>query len=340
MNIIIPMLALTPHGGNRVLIQIANFLCEKGHEVTLITTTKNQSPFVISDKVNVNVIFNRYKNKHIRFLMFILFCPIYFRCDIVISNHFLTYFPAQLSTFFFRSKNLFFVQGVESECFDSYSRPLKYLLRGLNELAFKSKYLITANPYLSRRVRQYTSISHEFNLGISKKWLRKSSVHKEYDIIYFARDECNKGLDRFLDIYSLNSELKYLCISQDEKLLKKLSNNHGVEVYKPCSDSDIYNCLDKSKVLLLTSYKEGFALPPLEGMFRGVPFIYFDCGGPSVYANFNNSILINKSSEFKESFKKIDSSYDFYSRSCVTTAKEFVLEDSLLRLNEHITGIR
>lgn len=333
------MLAITPHGGNRVLIQIANFLCEKGHNVTIVTTTGNQSPFLISDKITVKIIFNKIKNKYIRFLMFILFSPIYFRCDIVISNHFLTYFPAQISTFFFRSKNLFFVQGVESECFDSYSQPLTYFLSCVNKLAFKSKNLITANPYLSKRIRKYTSVSHEFNLGISKKWLQKKASHKEYDIIYFARDELNKGLDRFLDIYSLNSELKYLCISQDKVLLHKLAEKYNVDVYLPCSDSDIYNCLDKSKVLLLTSYKEGFALPPLEGMFRGVPFIYFECGGPSVYANLNNSILINTSSDFKEAFNKINCSYDFYSKECISTANNFVLEDSLLKLNDYILGV-
>ncbi|MEH0769628.1 glycosyltransferase [Vibrio alginolyticus] len=339
MNVVIPMLALTVHGGNRVLFQIANFLSKKGHKVTLVTTTTNQTPFELSESVKIKVIFDKIKNKHVRFLFFLLFGPFFFRGDVIISNHFLTYFPSQISTFFSRGKNVFFVQGIESECFNDYNLILRMILSNINRRSFRSKNVVTANPYLSKRVEKYTTISHEFNLGISRRWLKKSTSEKVYDVIYYARDEANKGLDRFYQIYHLNPDLSYLCISQNEKLLDSLSSLDSIDVYMPKSDAEIYNLIDKSRVLLLTSYKEGFALPPLEAMFRGVPFIYFECGGPSVYANSRNSSLINTCSEFKLCFNEINISYDDYSIACMRTAEKFVLEESLIRFNDYILSL-
>src|SRR5690625_7346132 len=41
--------------------------------------------------------------------------------------------------------------------------------------------------------------------------------------------------------------------------------------------------MDRCRIFLLASEHEGFALPPLEAMARGLAVVTFPAGGPSVY---------------------------------------------------------
>ena len=340
MHITIPMLAITPHGGNRVLIELANYLAGQGHEVTLLSTSKNNSTFVLNYNVKLKVIFGFVKNKHIRFLFFILFSHFFMKNGIVIANHFLTAYSAKMSQVLFKTKSVFFVQGIESECFDDYSRFISFLMKKINRYAFNFGNVISANPFLSLKLKEMqVNISYEFNLGVSKKWISKSECKHEYDVVYFARPEYNKGIDRFYEILKNNRNISFLCISQDEKLLRDLSLENNVDVRKPSSDLELYHCLDISKVLLLTSYFEGFSLPPLEGMARGLPLIYFECGGPSVYATQNNSILISHSSNFNASYLEILDNYELFSNGAFSTAKKFEVEGAFHGLHDFILNL-
>lgn len=337
MKITIPMLAITPHGGNRVLIELANYLVNQHHQVIVLSTTKNNSPFVIDSRVEVKIIFNSVGNKYIRFLFFLLFSPFFMRDGIIIANHFLTVYPAKLTQLLFRTRCVFFVQGIESECFEEYPKLLSGLLKTVNSVAFRLCDVIPANSFLSSKlIMQGVKISHEFNLGVSRKWIVKSNHKPKYDVVYFAREEYNKGLDRFLDVVRINRNISFLCISQNQDLLNELSSEPNISIKCPSSDQELYQHLDICKLLLLTSYFEGFALPPLEAMGRGLPLVYFDCGGPSVYADNNNSILISETCEFTRSYERINKNYQEYSLSAFQTAKKFELECSFSNLCSYL----
>jgi len=340
MNITIPILAITPHGGNRVLVELANYLTEQGHEVTLLSTSENNSPFIMNDNVKLKVIFGFLKNKHVKFLLFIFFSHLFMKDGTIIANHFLTAYSAKLSRFFFKTKSVFFVQGIESECFDDYPKFISFFMRIINKNAFNFGNVISANPFLSLKLKEMkVDIAYEFNLGVSKKWILKSKCKHEYDVVYFARPEHNKGIDRFYEILSKNRDISFLCISQDENILRTLSLENNVDVRKPSNDLELYNCLDISKVLLLTSYFEGFSLPPLEGMARGLPLIYFECGGPSVYSNKKNSILISHSSSFNISYSLILNDYEKFSNEAFSTAKKFEVEGAFHELHDFISSL-
>ncbi|MGR5050517.1 glycosyltransferase family 4 protein [Photobacterium damselae] len=340
MNITFPMLAISHHGGVRVLISLINNLSDNGHNVRIVSTTKNESPYNINKNVKIDVVFSSFKSNKIKYILFFLFSFFYLKSDLIVANHFLTVFPTKLASIIYRKKGIFFVQGFEAECIHTKYSILNKFLLWLNNISFGLLPVISANKYLSARLSQYTRIELEYNLGVSKKWLLSKSDmkcdSKVFDVAYFARFEKNKGLDRFLDIVNVNKNISYLCISQDKTILEKLHSIENITTVRPKTDEELYSYIDMSKILLLTSYKEGFALPPLEAMFRGVPLIYFECGGPSVYANEYNSIKIKTYSEFRMAVKNIKDDYFQYRMAALDTANDFILENSFLMVNLYL----
>lgn len=329
-KIYIPMLSITPHGGNRVLLKIASYLASSDFDVTIVSTSKNKTKYELSELVNIKVIFGNIKNKYIRFVLFLICCPFYMKKGGIISNHFLTFYPSYFAQCFFKSKNIFFIQGIEAECFNEYPRIIQFILKKINYFAFKIADNVSANKFLTKRVEKYGDVCYEFNLGIDAKYFNDNIKDKKYDIIYFLRREKNKGLNRFEKIISNNEKLKFLCVSQDFSLLDEMNNKYSnLNVCCPMDDDELFELIDSSKVLLLTSYNEGFSLPPLEAMFRGVPLIYYDCGGPSAYATVENSIIIKVSQDFTQAFRKIDDNYITYEKACYITSKKYIIDESL-----------
>ena len=78
MNLVIPMLGLTAHGGNRVLVAIANALVADGHHCCVLTPRQPSSmPFKFDARVEVRYIGPRVSNKPLRWMLFVLQLTIY-----------------------------------------------------------------------------------------------------------------------------------------------------------------------------------------------------------------------------------------------------------------------
>ena len=86
---------------------------------------------------------------------------------------------------------------------------------------------------------------------------------------------------------------RVVCVTQDVELFQQYTAN-GFECVRPKDDLELINLYDRSRVLLLTSDQEGFGLPPLEAMARGLPTVVYRCGGPDTYIDHKkNSLLID-----------------------------------------------
>lgn len=333
---VIPMLEMTSHGGNRILIRIANYLVNRGEKVKIITTKHDLTSlnYTISEQVEIVKIFDSIHSRACRWFLFLLFSPFYMKGRVVLANHFLTFFPSKISSYIFNSKCFYFVQGIEFECYMG-NMKFDWFLKWLCLLSYKSKNIISANDYLTSQLERLTKINFEFKLGIDKPLNIKNKPM--YDIVYFARPEKFKGLERFLDIVNKNRELTYLCISQDKQLLLKLNDIPQVTVISPKNDNELAENIVKGRISLLTSYYEGFSLPPLECMSYGVPLLYFECGGPSVYVSNSNSQLLSCTNDFSEKYQVIIDNYEYYSQASVMTGEKFNIESSLNRLYIHLT---
>lgn len=333
---IIPMLEITPHGGNRILIRIANYLTSRGTNVKIVTTKYDPVSlnYTISKQVEVVKIFAGINSRACRWLLFLLFSPFYMRGKAVLANHFLTFFPSKISTYIFNSKCFYFVQGVEYECYIGNIK-FDWFLKWLCLLSYKSKNIISANDYLTSQLECFTNVNFEFKLGVDSPLNIKQTPM--YDIVYFARPEKFKGVNRFIDIVNKNKELTYLCISQDKELLLKLSELKQVTTVSPDNDFELAQNIVKGRISLLTSYYEGFSLPPLECMNYGIPLLYFECGGPSVYVSPSNSELLSSTNDFSKKYQTIMGNYNQYAQESFATSKKFNIESSLDRLYKHLT---
>jgi len=98
--------------------------------------------------------------------------------------------------------------------------------------------------------------------------------------------------------------------------------------------------MDSARILLLTSYREGFSLPPLEGMARGLPAVLFRCGGPDQYIiDGRNGIYVEseeKAAEAVEELVRDAKIYDLMHREALITADQYRMDKSLALMGEFI----
>ena len=341
-KIIIPTLGLTAHGGVRVLVEVANRLVSRECDVTIIIPNRpTVSPFVLDNRVVVKKIGPLTNSKYIAGLYILLISPIYLVNRHVLANHFVTVFPAWLSTCISRSKYFYFVQDIE---YRFYKGGFFGFIKILCEWTYRRGRLIAANSYLASELEKYEKALLSLELGVAETFFSTPNIStsKEYDIVYFLRKETHKRIDRFNILLPmlLAKEYRILCISQDVELLHAYENK--VKTLCPESDDEIIAALDKSKILLLTSDHEGFSLPPLEAMARGLPSVIFECGGPAIYAihEINSMIVFDgKESvafEYVEKLLTDDVFYSELSSHCLVTASRFKLEEAVSVLSNYL----
>jgi glycosyltransferase involved in cell wall biosynthesis len=281
LRVAIPLINLSWHGGVRVVVQLANFLADRGHDVSLVVSRNRvSSTFPVSSRVRLQHagIHTRWKN--LDYLVFLLVLPFVLPSRaILIANFFVTYYPVRLAAFLRRTRYFYFVQDIEAKYAGARGAILNFACR----LTYADEHIIAANVYLKERLRnEYGRPCKHIAIGPGEAfYARPIARDKKYDLIYFLRGEPWKGLDRFTRILeALPETVTCLCVSQDERLLRPDSSR--VHYRKPAGDDELIDCIDAARLLLFTSYVEGFALPPLEAMARGVPPVLFRCGGPDL----------------------------------------------------------
>lgn len=343
-RIAIPLINLSSHGGVRVIIELANFISKKGHHVSIIIPRgKNSTHFKTHTGVVIEEVGPYIKWKIPAYLIYLTTLPFFLRkYDIILANFFPTYYPAMLSSLFYRSKVIYFVQGVEM----TYAGIGGFVLNSVCRLTyFYKNIIVTANPSIQRRISSMFGFGSpkEVKIGISdiffEQALPSKTREKSFDIIYFLRHEPWKRADLFYELHSelarLIPGIRILCVSQDEGLLEGAARR-GLHTYKPADDLELISCIDNSKLMLLTSSYEGFGLPPLECMSRGVPAIVFECGGPSVYIeNDVNSVIVSDKTEAVHSLAFLlgdASAREKMSSEAILTASQFKNSSAFARL--------
>jgi glycosyltransferase involved in cell wall biosynthesis len=340
LNIVIPIISISWHGGTRVLVQFANFLAERGHRVEfLVARNRCRTPFAFSNAVVIRDIGIHTGIKALDYFVFLCLVPIFIRKpSIVIANFFVTYFPIRFIALFRGVVYVYFVQDIESK----FEAPLGSLLNPLCRWTYSDRHIVAANFYLRRRLEQeFGTTCKSICIGPDDIFfdLSKQS-EKNFDVIYFLRRETWKGLDRFLRILSLaKGRFTCLCVSQDEGLRGVLDGMDAV-FYRPQNDVDLVRCMDSARVLLLTSYREGFALPPLEGMARGLPTLLFACGGPEQYIrDGENGIYVSteqQAVDVIDSLVRDHVRYSSMSRAAASVAGEYRLRPAFSEFEQII----
>lgn len=339
-KVVVPFISISWHGGTRILVQVANFLSAKGYDVCfLVSRNRCRTPFSIAPGVRIRDVGVYTGVKPVDYLVFLCCFPFLIGANsVVIANFFVTYFPIRCVWFFRRIPYLYFVQDIESK----YPKPLGCLLNAVCRLTYRDQRIVAANAHLrDRLLAEFGTSSRCVSVGPDKVFYEMPvTAQKQYDVVYFLRGEAWKGLDRFLRFLKLSAgRLTCLCVSQNERLGEAIVGT-GAVFFKPPDDQALVRCIDSARVLLLTSYHEGFALPPLEGMARGLPTVLFRCGGPELYVvDGQNGIFVQDEAEAAlaiESLVRDPRRYARMSGAAMRTAEEYKMEKSLSLLAGYI----
>ena len=296
-NIIaIVLLDLAPHGGVRVIINIANKLAESGHDIHIYTSRKpKNAPFFISPYVKIHYA-TKVNNKALAFFIYPFILPFILSGNIFISTFYYIRLSTKLASYLKNSHHFYFIQGVE--CFrrgGSFN-----ILNFLCKFSLYDRNLFTSNRYLSKEV--FNKVGRDvksIEVGPSNIFFKKklSIEKKEFDLIYFARREKFKRLDLFLDLFTndefISNKWKTIVVTLDNELAIDLKSMTlpGCTIFSPSNDDELINLIDQSKLLFFTSDYEGLGLPPLECMLRGVPVVTYKTYPLTDY--FNNKKLSN-----------------------------------------------
>lgn len=336
LHIAIPMLSARWHGGARVLLQAANYCVSRGHRVTIICPRGHfTSNYELDSRVTVRYLGIRTGWKMLDYIGYLAALPFALPRDATaLANFFVTYLPVRLAALLRGTKYIYFVQDIESK----YDGIRGWILNLACKLTYADEHIVAANPHLGERLaREFGRGCECIQVGPAEIFYRRPVAGpKEFDVIYFLRRESWKGLDRFRKFVALcGRRISVICISQDEQLLAEM-RREGLACRKPANDEELIDCIDSARVLFYTSYKEGFALPPLEAMARGVPAVMYRCGGPDIYVRHGaNSLYVQDEAEAVEAVLRVVESAPMYASlgaEARATAAEYRLEVGLERL--------
>lgn len=344
-KVIIPVLGLTAHGGNRIIVEVANKLVESGHDVTFVTPNRHVSmPFILDPRIKVKKTGPLVRSKILAWLFFLILSPFFMIRSNILANHFLTVLPSWLASVFLGSEYVCLVQDIE---FRFYKGKFLDFPRRICEWTYRRGRLVAANDYLAAELKGYTKLLLTLKLGVASDFFNIdiSEKPKKFDIVYFLRAEPRKRIDRFDSLlpFFKQKNLKVLCISQDTELMQRY---HGqVSTCCPSNDIELINAVDQCRVLLLTSEHEGFSLPPLEAMARGVPTVMYPCGGPDVYAVHGENCLYVMDERVETALDAVEillqnpKIYGKLSKAGMITASNYHLDNSIKIFSEFLGKI-
>jgi len=163
---------------------------------------------------------------------------------------------------------------------------LRSVLRWFILATSRRSRVFTTNAYVESLYQQ-EGIRPVGRLSIwaSSEWLTSGvSQSRQIDVVMLLRRGHMKRLDLYIEALSLMKRegLSSLVVTPDEEIFALVTKGGSQCMLRPTNES-LANIYQRSKIFLLLSDTEGFALPPLEAMGSGCVPLCRDSGGPRCY---------------------------------------------------------
>lgn len=334
------MLGLQRNGGNRILFSVINSLAESGCVLEVITPAHAGEPgFEIDKSVKITPLELARGPKLLAWLLFVPLCAWRLKGHQILANHFVTAVSAQLAAAISKRTSIFyFVQDIE---YEFYRFPFSIIARWLCFFTYRIHGLMPSNRYLESKLNLmgFPSLK-SCGIGIEDDFLdlKLASADKRFDVLLFLRRGKHKRLDlSYSLIRALHKKgIITVAIAPSIELIKPVEKSIGWG-FVAASDLELVEILDSTKLLALTSGHEGFALPPLEAMARGLPVVLFSCGGPLQYAKHQENSMISNVGDLKGMITNIETilqnkrTYERLSNKAKETASKYRLSESARR---------
>lgn len=290
-------------GGVRVVVEYANRLAARGHQVTLVTPGGTLDPDVLNELASgVAVRQSRVRREaHLNIVQMALLAwslaqavP---RSDVVISTHTPTTAAGLLATHLLR-------RGVPVWFFMDYremfaGRPYEdWLMR--HALTWHQRALVLSD-YGRQELNTYSSGDVVVvGLGLSDLEMfhplpsqERHSPEGPQTILFLGDMRPRKGLADFLRaatlVYEQVENIKLLIVSKEECQIESRVPFEFIHRPDRAKLARLYATCD---MFVSASWREGFGLPPLEAMACGVPVVLTDSGGVREYARPGENCLM------------------------------------------------
>ena len=290
----IPVLALGPHGGVRVLADFANEAARQGARVRFLVPKGGiHKKYAWHDRVEIKEIGCAFAGKFLGQLFFLLLSPFFMRQGVLVANFFPTVYSVWLARLLGGGPSVYLVQDIETWS----TGWCGFLLNAACRLTWKSPRMVTTSSSIAAfLIAQGYKPWKQIQVGVAPVFFETppAETEKTFDLICFPRREpwkrCDR-LQRIVEAYRVRfGPLRVLCVGQDETLLASCAA--WSTTLKPDDDAALIAALDSARVLLFTSEREGLGLPPLEGMARGLPSVVFENDGAKTILNDENGSFL------------------------------------------------
>jgi len=125
-------------------------------------------------------------------------------------------------------------------------------------------------------------------------------------------------------------------------LVEVLGMNSQINFHGSKENTEVFNILQRSHVLILNSYFETFSIICAEALLCGIPVIATRCGGPESFLNDTTGILIDigNNDQLTEAMVSIINNYESYSsEKLIQVAEQFSIKTIGDQLNEEYNRI-
>lgn len=311
MNIVFFLFNVKTSGGAKIMIEIANSLSIKGHNV-LIVVPKGSVSKRYPNLCKIKEVGFAFKNQVFSFLInlpIMIFCRLNMKPAVVINSFAITSYFSCIFAKLREAKPVLFAQSYEPLLFDSYHIQSKFILLLYVWLSKRSYGLSKLNIIYNSKwtyerikgIRGNDDYLRIIPLGIDQNIFKPVACKSDKVPIRISciyKPQKIKGWDTIRiamnDLHRRGMQFKLVIMFP--ALIKndgELGLSCDYEIICPASDIEIAKVYNSTDLFVNTSRYEGFCLPPLEAMACGTPVIATDSGGIREYAvDGENCILI------------------------------------------------
>jgi glycosyltransferase involved in cell wall biosynthesis len=184
-----------------------------------------------------------------------------------------------------RRQRFVFVQGLEWEFIRR--SWLSSALKNIIFYVYRRSTLIAANPYLFQALQQQgLSPQGQAPIWADPVFGSGFATERDIDVLMILRKGDTKRLDLYMEALdhfkNVAPSLRLEAVTTEDEIQPLVHDLVNVCHIRPNREA-IHRLYARSKVFLLLSEHEGFALPPLEAMGSGCVPICRDAGGPRAY---------------------------------------------------------
>ena len=294
-------------GAERVIVNLSKQFSDKGYEVLLVTSYKNEQEYVVSSSIRREVLLDK---TDCGFFKKNFCCTKKLRKliktenpDVLISFMAEPNFRSVVACLGTKTKNLVSVRNDPNREYPNalFRFCAKFLYRFADCIVFQTK---DAQNWFSARIRKKSYIIQN---QVNEQFFQVVSSGFHKDIVTVGRLTEQKNHEMLIRAFSKIADKTEdnLIIYGDGSLrgaLTKLVDDLSLSdrVILPGSTSDVPNTIKSAKLFVLSSDYEGMPNALIEAMVLGLPCIATDCpcGGPrDLFDNQKNGILVSVGDE-------------------------------------------